>query len=768
MSVPCGPGIALASLLLLACAEARTGVASDEAMNLGFEEMTRGLPSGWARGERGTFEVVVDSTIARTGRHSIRITSDPEGYYGSLSRRIDAGPLVGKRVRLHGWARAEAVTGWAVVWIRVDGGQATYVMADGPLGTSTDWSEMVADAMIAAGEDLTFGVALGGDGTAWFDDLELEVVEPAPLVPIRFAGRVVDSTGAPVGGAEVALIDAAGTVAQHVRTTGDGGFDLEAVCGEWALSANAPGRPALVGAFLDARAYAASTEPTLVLGADSSVIVQGRVEGVSERAYVRVAASSTHTGDVWAVPFDAEGKFATALPLADRFGVSMISGGVGTGSATRTGDVATAELEVVLERPTPPAVLEWISHHAIPLDTTDPEVPLEDPTALRALVGSARVVALGEATHGTREFFRLKHRIFRALIPEGFNVFALEIGQVEARAINDYVLEGKGDARSTLGRAGMWVWETEEVLDLIEWMRAWNAEPSHTPELRFVGFDMQSSIAAFEAVEQFLAQLAPEDGVAWLAPLEVLRSQVGIDAFLALSKERQAEVVAAAGTLVEQFDASRPRWEAATSPAAFAVARQDARVLQQAAVHFSPGEMTARGSELRDEAMAENIKWLRDQLSPGERMVVSAHNLHVADVPGRMGKPLRATLGSEWLSIGLQLGDGTFQALGARTDGAARNIEAFTFSPPPAGLVNATLLAAGPEVYALDLRAVPSTGEVADWFRSPQLVREVGYVFRSEAALTGPQVLTERFDALLFVAHSTRARPLPIDFSRLP
>ncbi len=55
----------------------------------------------------------------------------------------------------------------------------------------------------------------------------------------------------------------------------------------------------------------------------------------------------------------------------------------------------------------------------------------------------------------------------------------------------------------------MWVWETEEVLDLIEWMRAWNAEPSHTPELRFVGFDMQSSIAAFEAVEQFLAQLGP-------------------------------------------------------------------------------------------------------------------------------------------------------------------------------------------------------------------------------------------------------------------
>lgn len=763
-----GSGLGFASLLLLSSSAAPPSVGAEETMNLGFETITRGLPTGWALREPGTFEVAVDSTIARTGKRSVRITSNRQGHYGALCRRIDAAPLIGKRVRLHAWSRAAEVTGWATAWIRVDGGQATYVMADGPLGTSNDWSEMIADAMIAPGEDLTFGVALGGDGTAWFDDLWLEVVEPVPVVPIRFVGRVVDSSGSPVGGAEVALITTAGSIAQHVRTTGDGGFDLEATSGEWALSANAPGRPALVGAFLDARPYVASTDPTLVLGADSSVIVQGRVEGVPENAYARVAASSKHTGDVWAVPFDTEGKFATALPLADRFAVSMISGGVGTGSAARTGNVATAEMEVVLERPTPPAVLEWISHHAIPLDTTDPEVPLEDATALRSLVGSARVVALGEATHGTREFFRLKHRIFRALIPEGFNVFALEIGQVEARAINDYVLDGKGDARSALGRASMWVWETEEILELIEWMRAWNTEPSHTPKLRFVGFDMQSSFAAFEAVQRFLELLAPEDGVAWLAPLEVLRSQAGIDAFLALSKERQAEVVAAAATLVEQFDASRARWEAATSQAAFAVARQDARVLQQAAVYFAPGEMTARGSELRDEAMAENIKWLRDQLSPGERMVVSAHNLHVADVPGRMGNPLRATLGSEWLSIGLQLGDGTFQAQRARTDGAARNIDAITFSPPPAGQVNATLLAAGPEVYALDLRAVPETGEVADWFRSPKLVREVGYVFRSEAALTGPQVLTERYDALLFVAHTTRARPLPIDFSRLP
>jgi len=149
-------------------------------------------------------------------------------------------------------------------------------------------------------------------------------------------------------------------------------------------------------------------------------------------------------------------------------------------------------------------------------------------------------------------------------------------------------------------------------------------------------------------------------------------------------------------------------------------------------------------------------------------MVVSAHNLHVADVKGRMGHFLRASLGSAWLAVGLELGDGTFQALRARTDGARPNIEAISLARPRVGLANTALLESGPQIHALDLRTLPPQGEVAAWFRSPQLVREVGYVFQSEAALTAPQVLAERFDAPLFVPHTTRPRPPEVDLPRVP
>lgn len=763
-------GATLLLLLHLApAADSSPRTFANPSLNLGFEVAGPGLPAGWSANRAGGFDVATDTSAARTGSRSVRITSVAGGRFGSLSRRMRAAPLVGRRVRLHGWVRTTGVTGWAVVFLRVDGGQATYVMSDGPLGTSSDWSEIVADAMIAPGRDLTFGVALGGDGTAWFDDLSLEVVEPRREVPIRFAGRVVDATGAPVAGAEVALVDAGGMVARHARTSANGAFDFRANSGKWALSAHAPGRSDRVGAFLEAAEHASDAAPTLTLADTGGVTVRGRVPGpVPDGARLRVAAYSNHDGDVWAVPLRTDGTFATVLPRADRFAISVISGGAGRGDARRVGDVAEAVLDAAFERPAPDSVVSWISRHAIPLGPADPAVPLRISEDLRALIGPARVVALGEATHGTREFLRMKHRLFRALVAEGFSVFALEAGQVEARAVNDYVLHGTGTARGALGGLGVWVWETEEILELIEWMRAWNADPARTPRLQFVGFDMQSPIASLKAVRRYLEIVAPGEAAAWVQPIEVLAHESGSAGFAALSGERQAEVVATVDSIVGRFDRLRRAWESATSPAAYAVARQDARILQQATQQFASGTLSAAGSERRDRAMAENIQWLREHLDPGARMVVSAHNLHIADLAGRMGRPLRAALGDDWRTIGFELGEGTFQALHARTDGARPNIEAIRLSTPRDGQASAAFLRAGPGVYALDLRTLPAFGPAAEWFRSPQIVREVGYTFHSEATLTTAQSLAARYDALLFVARTTRARQLPVDFTRFP
>lgn len=764
------------AFLLVACAHSpQGGPQGEDDLNLGFEEGSDGLPAGWSAGpaEDG-FEVTTDAATVRTGRRSVRITATPEGRYGSLSRRIDAAPLVGKQVRVHGWVKTEGATGWPVTWLRVDGGQSTYVFSNSPAETSEGWTEVVADAMIAPGQDVNFGVAMGGEGTAWFDDLRIEVLEPVVAVPIQLSGAVSDPSGTPVPGAVVSLIAATGGVAQHVRTAADGGFALATTSGTWGLSASAPGRTDLVGTFVAQQQYSTGrSDLALRLSAEGGVTVEGQIGGaVPLDMYVQVSAYSTHDADVFALPVNGEGRFASNLPLADRFAVSVLAGGMGRGEAVREGDTARATLGTAFPSPTPEAVLSWISQNAIPLSTADPEGDSSDLAGLRSVVGDARVVALGEATHGTREFFQLKDRVFRYLVEDqGFSVFALEVGQADARAINTYLMEGSGTARNALADAGMWMWDTEEFLTLIEWMRAWNSDPSHSRKLQFVGFDMQSPFAAMRGLRRFLEQVAPDEATALLAPVDVLRHDAGVAALEAMSADEKSAVVSAVAAIIERFDTSEVAWVAASSPAAFATARQDARIVQQAAEHFSMGVWSPEAPVYRDRAMFENIQWLTDNLTAGTRMVVSAHNAHIGDITEpqlRMGHHMRSAFGPELVTIALELGGGSFQAQRQRQDGARSNIEEIDFPPPRDGTVNAALLRAGPPVFALDLRTLPADGEAAAWFRSPQFVWEIGYVFRTEAALTSVQTLAERFDALLFVAETTRARPLPIDLTRMP
>src|SRR5262245_16373273 len=91
-----------------------------------------------------------------------------------------------------------------------------------------------------------------------------------------------------------------------------------------------------------------------------------------------------------------------------------------------------------------PEVRDWIGEHAVPLKGVEAGIGYEDLAPLRELIGNARVVGLGEATHGTREFFQLKHRLFEFLVSElGFTLFLIEAGFGESLAVNRYVLTGE-------------------------------------------------------------------------------------------------------------------------------------------------------------------------------------------------------------------------------------------------------------------------------------------------------------------------------------
>ncbi|HKE13886.1 MAG TPA: erythromycin esterase family protein, partial [Kofleriaceae bacterium] len=313
-------------------------------------------------------------------------------------------------------------------------------------------------------------------------------------MPTRVHGIVRDTAGAPVAGATVAAVEETAAVAAAVVTSGaDGRFQLTVPWGRYALTATAPGH---VAGYRPVEPWAGAPEVSVSLGGPGFTL-SGRVKSAAPLpagTNLVVFRYSDVQGDIFYAPLDGTGRFAVQLPPATyALTISARSFLAPPTRAELTRDRAV-DLSVRRLDPAPDEVVAWIRRSGIPLSGVEAGAGTADMAPLAASIGRARVVALGEATHGTREFFQMKHRMFEYLVSErGFTVFAIEANWPESLAVNRYVLTGEGDPKAALAGLYFWTWNTEEVLALIEWMRAWNADPAHARKVKFFGFDMQFS-----------------------------------------------------------------------------------------------------------------------------------------------------------------------------------------------------------------------------------------------------------------------------------
>lgn len=180
-----------------------------------------------------------------------------------------------------------------------------------------------------------------------------------------------------------------------------------------------------------------------------------------------------------------------------------------------------ANMDTTSDRARCQAFVDSARTHAIRLATVEAGHGFDDMQRLDPVVGDARIVALGEATHGTREFFQLKHRLIEFLANrKGFTIFSIEANMPEAYRLNEYVLQGTGDPKQLLKGMYFWTWNTQEVLELIEWMRQFNQ--SGKGHIEFTGFDMQFPTVPLDIVRKFVAA---RDG-SYFTTLEPLYQQI--------------------------------------------------------------------------------------------------------------------------------------------------------------------------------------------------------------------------------------------------
>jgi erythromycin esterase len=329
------------------------------------------------------------------------------------------------------------------------------------------------------------------------------------------------------------------------------------------------------------------------------------------------------------------------------------------------------------------AFSKWAAAHALPVATVEPSEDFSDLLPLKSVVGTARVVALGEPMHGAHEPMAVRNRLMRFLVEQmGFTAIAFESGFTESSSINSFVGGGPGEAESVVwGGPSSKLGRYEENRELLQWMRDYNAAASAAGHrrIRFYGIDLTAggrrsgSTLAINYALAYLSRANPADA-------DRIRSSLGDslpsndwtwgmlpEPALAALDDTIPKIAKAMvknrSDLIAHSSVEEYRWGLHN----LEVARQLAKCFHVTTPKsFEDIQYSAPVMECRDRAMADNVRWVVESEGPKGRVLVFAHNGHVMNVkedgprwarvrdkPFMMGFHLRRAFGKRLLIIAM-------------------------------------------------------------------------------------------------------------------
>jgi erythromycin esterase len=391
------------------------------------------------------------------------------------------------------------------------------------------------------------------------------------------------------------------------------------------------------------------------------------------------------------------------------------------------------------------SLVEELRHYANPLASAYPHDTEADLAPVLRAIGSAKIIAMGEATHGTGDFFAMKGRVFRYLAEhDGVRVMAMEANWADGLAIDDYLQTGNGNLRNILRQT----WNYQEVLELLQWMRQYNEVHPHA--LHFVGMDMQQPDTFIPYILSFYRAVDPNKVDAITQELTCINKPTMALFSKGLSNANQC--IDNTRAVVQQLIDAGPG-QGTENRGAYLTAFHAAELTEEAAIEYSKSDIEEKAAA-RDLAMAHNVEWLSATVYPSSKLFIWAHNDHVAvGLEGwpSMGTVLREAYGADYFVIGQTFDHGMV---------AQAQMPAADISPAAPGTSEAIFREAGLPIFFLNFRTGPRNAALGRWLALPQLIRSLGGapITATDAQTEMETVLSRAFDALIFVYEARPAR----------
>jgi erythromycin esterase len=459
---------------------------------------------------------------------------------------------------------------------------------------------------------------------------------------------------------------------------------------------------------------------------------------VSNSNWIRISIDHSGTGHVWIddMTLYVNNKKIIALPVANPF---------------------------------TPSQLQWLQNASSSLIGVDASIPgttplYDDLKKLKEIAADATIIALGEATHGTSEFFRMKNRVLEYAVKEmGVRIFGIEDHQMVVEKVNKYVLTGEGNAsKSMYGMFG--VWDNQEVYNMIKWVRDYNTRYPDD-KVEFVGFDMQAVAQPLDSLYSFLQ--ATDTAVFW-----------AVNKLLAGLKKNWP-------TIYSATDSAKHQWSTDAEHALNIILSKKQQWLYAAhnkkdTLHIEWGVQYARLVKqfarenidpmvlYRDEAMAENISWTLSLRPPKTKMLIWAHDVHISrgEHPDTnlnyhraisMGSWLAKKYGAQYKAFGLSTYTGAYRSYPGYTD-YSKWISCPVY-PGPVGSLDEALHQIAKKRKAPALLLDLTKARQQKWISSPLPVRFANHVCYEYAYWTRFSV-PYQFDGIIFIDKTTPAKKI--------
>lgn len=387
--------------------------------------------------------------------------------------------------------------------------------------------------------------------------------------------------------------------------------------------------------------------------------------------------------------------------------------------------------------------------------------------------GDARVVLIGEASHGTSEFYRMRARITRELIEKrGFNIVAIE-GDYPDASVLDRAIRGRTRRKlrnDPFSRFPTWMWHNQEMEEFIAWAAGHNA-PIRTPErqLGLCGLDLYSLYNSIGEVLDYLERVDPEAAESarvrygCFSPWETDPATYGRAAVSGRLKDCEDEVVKTLFYLLEK----RVRYAAVDSDEMFD-AERNATVVREAERYYRVMYYGNNESwNLRDRHMFDTLKAVMDHRGAGARAVVWAHNSHVGDASAtEMGMRGELNLGQlaheHWGQFSYHIGFGTDRGTVAAASNWDEPIQFKNVRPSHVDSYERLCHETEIPSFFLPLRN-PLDADLRRELLEPHLERAIGVIYRPETELVShyfQAALPAQFDEFIWFDETTAVTPI--------